>query len=460
MAPRERGRGVENLIKMLHGAHLDNSTMQYVARRPRQSIPIMPLTPFVYEFFLFNSLYHVDWAAAAADGAVQEHPRGMWEGDQQRVFLDFVWDAIQGRPELLYRALEPLSFLPRAEGDWTRITPDARITKDRGRSFFRAVTELQRIVEACHEPQEMPVEPRVRELLDTAMDYVYRIRNNIFHGAKRLGEVYEPYHKRRIEACELVLKAITSLFFLSMGRSPVGSDLVECSLAAPVLGLDGEREVLSAFAILGAINAGVMKTGDSRLIARFTRAIVPPSSEPGERAALFYPSAGQDLLTPLLLGLPYCSQFFFYERFRGGGVPPILSVLRRMPGVQLAGDQSSWHWRRESSQDVMEFVFNVIPRKLHWVHEDNKDFLRRDVDLAFYFHRGDGSGEGGSGQAWDSELAGELVKKIPAGAMAPFLTDGVPGGFDRMMFGEASALQLHDLTRGRQYFVGRLRGSR
>ena len=53
------------LVTVLHGVHCDNSKLQYYAERPSGGrVSIMPLTPFVYEFFLFNSLYQVDWVAS------------------------------------------------------------------------------------------------------------------------------------------------------------------------------------------------------------------------------------------------------------------------------------------------------------------------------------------------------------------------------------------------------------
>ena len=58
-----------------------------------------------------------------------------------------------------------------------------------------------------------------------------------------------------------------------------------------------------------------MKPEDSRLIREFFCQADEPPQSPGSRDALFYPSSGDDILTPLLLGLPFCSQFFFYDRF-------------------------------------------------------------------------------------------------------------------------------------------------
>ena len=56
------GEGVADLIDTLHAAHLDNARLHYYARGPQNRIiSQMPLTPFIYEFFLFNSLYQIDW---------------------------------------------------------------------------------------------------------------------------------------------------------------------------------------------------------------------------------------------------------------------------------------------------------------------------------------------------------------------------------------------------------------
>ena len=43
MTPAETVSDVRNLIGVLHRAHLDNSTMQHLARRREQGISIMPL---------------------------------------------------------------------------------------------------------------------------------------------------------------------------------------------------------------------------------------------------------------------------------------------------------------------------------------------------------------------------------------------------------------------------------
>ncbi|HQG93084.1 MAG TPA: hypothetical protein PLN27_15620 [Acidobacteriota bacterium] len=211
---------------------------------------------------------------------------------------------------------------------------------------------------------------------------------------------------------------------------------------------------------------------DWPLIEQFRELFPNPNHPPGERAALFYPSAGTDLQTPLLLGLPYCRQFFFYEHWRSKIQPEKLNWLRQAPFQNY--EWVGWLEDKNMSQVsapvdpgrpgggpfgefIVRFTYRDVPRELHWVCRDNKDFLKQDVDLSFYFHRGDSYGEGGSRQYWDSDLLPQLVAKIPEDSYCPFLSTGEPGGEYPVLpkllehqVGDTMVFNLGD------YYIGRL----
>lgn len=198
-----------------------------------------------------------------------------------------------------------------------------------------------------------------------------------------------------------------------------------------------------------------MKVGDSRLVARFTKIIPPPAIDkyPSSKAALFYPSAGTDLLTPILLGLPYCTQFYFFERSHSERQPQIANILGHIEGVRISTNTPPW--KLNDDRQCLDFEFNGISRRLHWVHADNTAILQEDTELKFYFHRGDSWGEGGSGQEWDSKLLPELIKLIPASSSCIYLTDGIPGGFETQYSTETFDLNVPFIERGRTYYCGR-----
>lgn len=449
---------MNELIDVLHAAHCDNARLQYYAERPDgRRISIMPVTPFVYEFFLFNSLYEIDWAASSPDHLAL-HPDDVSEPRKQHAFLAFLRQHARQRPADLFRAFEPLLYVDRAQGEWTRVTPDARISAAAGDAFFRRIRELQDLLGQAGQASAMPTTKRVFELLGECTHFVYRVRNAVFHGSKTLGEIYENDQKRRIEIYDVFLKGVTSLFFLAWGKDTAACDLVPCPVSSTALPGEPAGEVMDPAAILHATALGLMKVGDARLVARCTGSIPPPpvAEPPDRRAALFYPSAGTDFVTPLLLGLPYCTQFFFYEHNRPATPrPPLAAVLRSVRGVEI-GTRSP-HWTTAGTRDSLAFAFNGIPRQVHWVHADNREFLGTDVDLAFYFHRGDSLGEGGSGQRWDSELLPELVRMVPPGRSCVCLTDGEPGGLNARLLDSSLALDMPFIGGGRTYHLGMVR---
>ncbi len=444
---------IANLVEVLHHVDCDNASLQYVGRRPHRTVSQMPLTSFVYEFFIYNGIYQVDWENTREEGRLAYHPRSMREEECQRALWSLLADFARREPASLYRAFEPLAACPAVEGSWTKITPDGRIGREEGERFFKVISGLQGLIEACDRPEELAVTDSLLESIDEARGFVYRVRNNIFHGSKTLGEIHEPGQRRRIEIYDMFLKGINSLFFLKWRRDPVASDLVQ----GPVLFRnaekgEGETVVLEQNAVWDAINRGVMKMGDPRLILEFRKAVSLPATPPKEGSALFYPSAGTDFLTPLLLGLPWCTEFYFYERNRRIGPGRLQGPLRRVAALTGVGRVVE---EPEESRYRVDFVYEGIPRTVFVVHRDNEDFLNSGVNLGFYFHRGDGSGEGGSGQSWDSELLPGLLRMIPHGHRCPFLSDGIPGGFGPALIGASTELGIWGLHEQRwNYRIG------
>ncbi len=451
-------RSAEELVAVLHVVHCDNSRLQYYAEQPSGGrVSIMPLTPFVYEFFLFNSLYQVDWAASNEKKKLVFHSEDDFnEVKKQRAFLSFIKPYAKESPAELYRAFEPLLHIERTEGDWTRVTPDPRISISRGEKFFRDILKLQVLLEQCTMPSDIPTNKNTFEILKECTHFIYLVRNNIFHGSKSLGEVSDPNQKRRIEVYDLFLKGLTSLFFLAKGKDAAACDFVPCPISSSSLPTPNSAEVLDQSLILSAIAKRFMKVGDSRLVARFTKIISPPNIDicPGKKSSLFYPSAGRDFITPILLGLPYCTQFYFFERSNSKYQPEIAGILRHIEGVRIPTNTP--RWEINGDRQCLDFEFNGISRRLHWVHADNTAILHEDIELKFYFHRGDSWGEGGSGQEWDSKLLPELIKLIPASSSCIYLTDGIPGGFETQYSTEKFDLNVPFIERGRAYYCGRL----
>ena len=442
------------LVTTLHSAHVDNASLRYYARGPRNRIVSqMPLTPFIYEFFLFNSLYQIDWAQSCKQQELVFHREDMFENTKQKKFIDFLRDHARKHPEHLHRAFDPLVDFQDLDGLWTKVDADSRISDTDGKNFFERIQEIRDLLSSCRNPTELSISNSKPDL-DGCTRYINKVRNNIFHGSKTLGDAANANQKRRLEVYEIFLKGLTSLFFLAVGKEQAACDVVPCELRLDERMLNASRVVASREVVLEWTANGLMKVGDSRLISRFQRLLVPPATLSLDvSAAMFYPSAGEDMLTPLLLSLPYCTKFYFYERNCQARPPRIQAALNKL--FSRPNGQERSEWIDDGFRKILKFSIGDIPRTIYWSQSDNMQFLNEPVDLRFYFHRGDSEGEGGSGQRWDSELLPKLFLKIPAGESCIYVTDGMPGRLSEGHTSGSFALELPFVERGRTYCCGR-----
>ena len=96
---------------------------------------MLPTSPFIFEYFLFNSLYHIDWEASERELSHVTHGSGAKEREKQKRLLDWIWGVASAQPTLIWRAFQPL-LVDALEGDWTEISPGSGLTAGGGRRFF------------------------------------------------------------------------------------------------------------------------------------------------------------------------------------------------------------------------------------------------------------------------------------------------------------------------------------
>lgn len=209
---------VSNLIEVLGNAHTDNGKLYYFGTvdPEERGHEIMPVTPFVFELFIYNSIYQVDWPASLKSRCVVNHPReveaGFSETKQQRELEKFLKSYVRKHPALLYESFLPIRDAT-LEGVWTTVVPDPRISTEQGARFFEHLRQLRDILRSTSRPEDVQVNETCFKLIEDCRYYVYLVRNNIFHGSKTLGETYEPSQRRRIELYLKFLRCINRLFF-------------------------------------------------------------------------------------------------------------------------------------------------------------------------------------------------------------------------------------------------------
>lgn len=417
---------IDNLLDTFHRSHYQIVENTYYASSiwSGRRQPIVPATSFIFEFMLYNALYQYDWLRSYGEGRLidlSEEDRS--DSSRQASFEKFMRNRCKENPSWIVRAFAPIRAVNDLNGDWTRFETGPRINAEDGRRFFDKLSSLATLVESTDEFFDIKAAFR---LIKECRVFVYRIRNNIFHGTKSIGSITGG-QCRRVEVYDIFLKCLISLFFLCVGKSKISADRIQHSIRPFSDSSDG---AIGHQAVVQMISQSHMRIEDSRLI-NLVNGLLSNLVVPDKRSALFYPSASSDLITPILLGLPYCTHFYFYDKgYTSDGLETVwrqkILWLERILSASRKTMFETPH--RIGTRETLMFKIGGVEKQIHLVKEDNQDFLTMDVDLVFYFHRGDSGGEGGSGQEWDNKLILKLGKKIAKNSYCHIVTDGKPGG--------------------------------
>ena len=198
----------------------------------------MPTTSFVYNFFIYNSIYQYDWETSIRHkkltpwSAEQEHSDNerlaeMVKSDselaKQKRLEKFMRKACKKDQTLLHKAFRPLAKLTDLEGPWTSVATDSRTTRDAATNFFMRLLELSQTIRLDEETSDKGVKASKQnfELIQKCRYFMYTVRNNIFHGSKTLGDTLDKNQRKRLAHYDLFLKCLLQLFFLCLDMNPL-----------------------------------------------------------------------------------------------------------------------------------------------------------------------------------------------------------------------------------------------
>jgi len=135
---------IENLVKLLKDAHEENRQLHYYATEACDSNitrEIMPVTPFIFELFIYNSLYDIDWRKSLSESEIVNHSIQMREGEKQKSLEVFLRPICEADESLVHSAFGKLAGIE-LSGNWTLVQPDNRIDIERGKQFFAQLRKI------------------------------------------------------------------------------------------------------------------------------------------------------------------------------------------------------------------------------------------------------------------------------------------------------------------------------
>lgn len=205
---------VSQFIMMLSAVHKDGRRLSHFARKmpSNREISTMPVTAFIYQFFIYNSLYSIDWKSSFELEKIVLHQLRRTEGYKQEQFEEFLRSMAQRSPLLIQSAFSPLREIPLDE-PWIDVVPDPFISVEDGRDFFNRINQLYNLIQGSEAEVKSSL-GQIFSRIQSCRLFVYKVRNNIFHGTKSLGQIWDSDQQRRIEIYLQFLSSLVSCFFL------------------------------------------------------------------------------------------------------------------------------------------------------------------------------------------------------------------------------------------------------
>jgi hypothetical protein len=420
----ETSTTVKNYIDAMHQAHLDNATMVYSGNHGVRSQTLMPATPFIFDYFIYNSLYSVYWNACEVEGEVVYFDRSeaLTESKQQLAFEKYISCKTDKSFKIFHKAFEPFAYID-LTGDWTQTLATGRSSKEDGEQFWKRAMALQALLNESKEK----ISNDDLNLIKQMRFFVYLVRNNIFHGSKQVGihSDLDNAHKQRLQIYDLFIRCLMGWFFLAMGRTKIASRQTQ-------IAVDG---LIEQDKLIKALNLRVIKSKDCFLLPKMRSSLAKMLSplEEINQGALLYPACGTDWLTPLLIGLPYCDEFIFVDyrtcahgelkrgriqserlvSWAGGTFPRDPVTGRSQASLEAISDSVS----------ELKFKYQGRDKKITFIHDDANMILTLNEPIRMFFHRDDAGGECTSDIGWLAGEASKLKNSIRFTDDAVFITN-------------------------------------
>ena len=207
----------------MHRIHIDNNDFRYFAQDSAANVrSMMYISPFVYQFFIYNSLYQIDWPTSLLSGKIQEF-QSKADDVNQAAFENYVFDRLRSMQEAkrinaIGRAFMEIEAKP-VNTNWATVIPDARISVENGRKYFNNLRNFKNSLRQLRNTNNPDIIPRIFTYVTELRIFVYDVRCNIFHGRKSLKDAAEPNQDKRIELYYLFLRGLVTLFFVTMDNS-------------------------------------------------------------------------------------------------------------------------------------------------------------------------------------------------------------------------------------------------
>lgn len=198
---KEIAKRVKSSLSNLYVVHKGVASLKHGIESGHEWIEFFP-TDFIYSFFAFNSLYNIDWDnSLRGRGTLRGYGYRATEKEKQNFYLDFCFSDDKFTDIYKDYCRDYVSRRPNVM-ESLRLVKQEKYMRPNLRDDF---------IEACNELIEEGLFNK--EIVTLIMEFIYKVRNNIFHGAKDLEDMKKIYQQERLKIYASFVIALNQMAF-------------------------------------------------------------------------------------------------------------------------------------------------------------------------------------------------------------------------------------------------------
>ena len=196
------------VVKDLKVLHEGAASIEHAIKKPewRSYSP----TRFLYSFFAFNALYSVNWGTSMNLGKLYYYKgRDFTESYKFGKYLDFCFEDsnfVDIYSEFFYNYVITNFRVDTILNELNKIKLDNKFTGNIYDEDF--ILDFQKACEDCLKGRNFN-----KENCQVIVNFIYKIRCNIFHGVKTLAVLDDPSQQKRIEIYTDIIIAVNQMLF-------------------------------------------------------------------------------------------------------------------------------------------------------------------------------------------------------------------------------------------------------
>ena len=206
---------IYNQVSILFTIHRDINSCIHAVRKGNQELvePFIP-THFIYEFFIFNTIYSINWQNSLKYGNISN----LWgdELDKQKKYLDFIFNNEEFVKS--YDSKFKKIFFKIDVNEIKYVKERVRLDKDhfpkhiKDRGSLKDNNELdnfKKAVDSILDDKQLINKENIQSIITL----IYRVRCNIFHGVKSIDELNREIERKKLKFYTNILIAVNQMVF-------------------------------------------------------------------------------------------------------------------------------------------------------------------------------------------------------------------------------------------------------